>query len=271
MFILKPRYDFKVPVQAESITCDIFFEKSLEELKTLLVWEGNKRRKLDELFKVECDNEHVDDEVLKISGDVSKVKKLGCGMTCGKMVIEGNTGSHLGENMRGGSIIVHGDVGSWLGSSMRGGRIEVMGKAGDYVAAPYRGSTAGMKSGEVIIHGDVGNEAGCFMRGGLIRIEGNASQFLGIHMRNGTILALGNSDGRVGAEMLDGKIIVCGYVPEVLPTFTIEDVRPSVKIDSEKINGPFYRFVGDLADNGDGKLYISKPSNPHLSFYEEYL
>jgi len=272
MFTLKPRYDFKVPVEAECITGDSFSGKQLEEIRSLPVWEGNKRRRLDELFEVECDNEHNGDEPnIKITGDLSKVRRIGYGMTCGKMMIEGNTGSHLGGEMSGGSIIVYGDVGSWLGASMKGGRIEVTGSAGDYVAAPYRGSTEGMKDGEIIIHKDAGNEAGCFMRGGFIRIEGNASQFLGVHMRDGTILVRGNSESRIGAEMLDGKIIVCGYVPEVLPTFTIEEVRPNVKTDGEKINGPFYRFVGDLAENGEGKLYISKPSNPHLGGYEAYL
>lgn len=272
MFILKPKYSFKVPVQAQCITCDVFSEKSLDETNSLLVWEGNRRRKLDELFEVEHNSEHGNDEAsIEISGDLSKVRRMGSGMTSGRIVIKGNTGSHLGENMKGGSIVVQGDVGSWLGSSMKGGRIEIMGNAGDYVAAPYRGSTEGMRGGEIIIHGDAGNEAGCFMRGGFIRIEGNVSQFLGIHMSDGAILVQGNSEGRIGAEMVNGKIIVCGFVPGVLPTFTIDDLRPRVKANAERIDGPFYRFVGDLAENGEGKLYISKPTNPHLSFYEEYL
>jgi len=274
MFILRPRYLFKVPVEAECITCDIFSGKSLDETKSLPMWEGNKRRKLNELFELEyrdTDNQGSNEAVIKISGDVSKVRRIGSGLTSGRIVIEGNSGSHLGENMRGGSITVCGNAGSWLGSSMKGGKIEVAGNAGDYLAAPYRGSTEGMRGGEVIIHGDAGNETGCFMRGGFLRIEGNVSQFLGIHMRDGTILVLGNCDGRIGAEMVNGRVIVCGHVPDILPTFTIEDVRPSVKIDSDRINGPFYRFVGDLAENGDGKLYISKLRNPHLSFYEEYL
>jgi len=272
VFILKPKRNFRIPIETECITCDVFSEKSLEQIKPLLIWEGNKQRKLDELFEVEHINKTEDDEILiKISGDLSKVKKIGHEMTCGKIIIEGNAGSHLGENMRGGSIIVRGDAGSWLGSSIKGGRIEIMGNAGDYVASPYRGSSEGMRGGEIIIHGNAGNEAGNFMRGGFMRIEGNVSQFLGIHMRDGTILVDGNSDRRVGAEMVNGRIIVRGYVPEILPTFTIEDIRPSVKIDSEKIEAQFYRFIGDLTENGEGKLYISKISNPHLSFYEEHL
>jgi len=271
MFILKLERDLRVPVEAECISCDVFSGKTLEETESLQIWEGNKRRRLDELFSLEDDGDKKEEFTIKVFGDLSKVRRMGSAMTQGKLIIEGDAGMHLGQNMRGGSIVVHGDAGSWPGSAMRNGRIEIMGNAGDYVASPYRGSTDGMKGGEIIIHGNAGNEAGNFMRGGLIRIEGDASQFLGMHMRDGTVLLLGNSDTRVGAEMVNGKIIVCGYVPEILPTFTIEDIRPSVKIDGEKINGPFYRFTGDLTEDGEGKLYISKPKNPHLSLYEEFL
>jgi formylmethanofuran dehydrogenase subunit C len=273
MFTLKPRREFKVPVEAECITCDVLSEKSQEEIRSLPVWEGNKRRELGKLFEIKSTRGPNENETeIRLVGDFSKVRKIGYRMTDGKMVIRGNVSSYLGEEMKGGSIVVHGDAGSWLGSAMKGGRIEIMGKAGDYVAAPYRGSVEGMKDGEIVIHGDVGNEAGNYIRGGLIRIEGNVSQFLGIHMRDGTIVALGNSKGRVGAEMVGGRIIVCGYVPEILPTFTIDALRPSVKVTGkERVKGPFYRFLGDLADNGEGRLFISKHSNPHLSFYEELL
>jgi hypothetical protein len=44
-----------------------------------------------------------------------------------------------------------------------------------------------------------------------------------------------------------------------------------VKVDGEKIEGPFYRFTGDLADNGKGKLFVSKAKNPYLSIYDKYL
>jgi formylmethanofuran dehydrogenase subunit C len=273
MFTLKPRREFKVPVEAECITCDVFSEKSQEEIRSLPVWEGNKRRGLGKLFEIKSTRGSNENETeIRLVGDFSKVRKIGYRMTDGKMVIRGNVSSYLGEEMKGGSIVVHGDAGSWLGSAMKGGRVEIMGNAGDYVAAPYRGSVDGMKEGEIVIHGDAGNEAGNYMRGGLIRIEGNVSQFLGIHMRHGTILALGNSKGRVGAQMASGRIIVGGHVPEILPTFTIDALRGSVRVTGkERVKGPFYRFLGDLADNGEGRLFISRPSNPHLSFYEELL
>lgn len=128
-----------------------------------------------------------------------------------------------------------------------------------------------MGGGTIIIHGDAGNEVGCFMRKGLIKIYGNIGQFAGIHMKNGTILIKGNSQGRVGAGMLGGKIIVCGHVPSILPTFTIDDIKSSVKINGEKIEGPFYRFLGDLAEDGNGKLFISQRQNTHLKPYERLL
>jgi len=71
--------------------------------------------------------------------------------------------------------------------------------------------------------------------------------------------------------MINGKIVVCGYILYILPTFTIDEIRQKVKVNGEKVEGPFYRFIGDLADEGKGKLFVSKNRNPHLSSYEEYL
>ena len=70
-----------------------------------------------------------------------------------------------------------------------------------------------------------------------------------------------------------GKIVVSGFLEEVMPTFTVDDIKPKVKIDDkEKATGPFYVFSGDLAEHGKGKLYVSKAANPHLgAIYDKYL
>ena len=128
-----------------------------------------------------------------------------------------------------------------------------------------------MKDGKVIIHGNAGHEVGCYMNGGLIKIEGNVGIFAGIHMIGGTIFVNGDSAGRAGAQMTNGKIVIAGYSEDVMPTFTIEDIKAKVKVDGEKIEGPFYRFTGDLAEKGKGKLYVSKEKNPYLNFYEKFL
>ncbi len=267
-----PKQAFKVPIDAERVTPDSFAGKSINEICSLQVWEGNRKRILGELFEIETETSTEPEKVsIQIFGDVSRVRRIGAGMSMGEIIVRGDVGLHLGEGMKGGAITVNGDAGSWAGSMMSGGTLKINGNVGDYVGAPYRGSTRGMRGGTIIVRGNAGNEVGCFMRKGLIKIYGNVGQFAGIHMRNGTIFVQGNSEGRAGAEMLGGKIIICGSIPSILPSFTIDDVRPSVKVDGEKVAGPFYRFIGDLADGGNGKLFVSQHRNPHLKIYEKYL
>jgi formylmethanofuran dehydrogenase subunit C len=271
MITLTPKRAFRIPIEAACISPNGFTEKSLAEIATLPVWEGNRKRVLNELFKIQQKSDTSENPTIRISGDVGKIRRIGAGMSSGKIILEGNAGMHLGEEMRGGTIRVTGDADSWAGCMMRKGTIEIKGNAGNYIGAAYRGSTSGMRGGTIIIHGNAGNEAGCFMKGGLIKIHGTVGQFAGTHMRKGTIFIGGNSEGRVGAEMLGGKIVLCGRIPSVLPSFTIDSINSDVKIDGEKVEGPFYKFLGDLAENGNGKLYISQKQNTHLKAYERFL
>ncbi|MEM2352323.1 MAG: formylmethanofuran dehydrogenase subunit C [Thermoproteota archaeon] len=269
---MTPKYEFKVPVYAYCISPDVLDGKSLEEILKLRILEGNRNRLLGDLFNVSLKGKNEEAEpIINLSGILIKVRGIGTNMTKGKIVIDGDIGMHLGEEMRGGEIIVNGYADSWAGGAMRGGRIEIKGSAGDCIGAPYRGSKEGMRGGTIVIHGDAGREVGCLMGGGLIRIYGSVKHFVGINMIDGTIVVHGDCSGKAGGAMRGGRIIICGYIPSVLPTFTIEDIRPSVNIDGEKISGPFYRFVGDIADDGEGRLFVSKDKNPHLSFYEKYL
>ncbi len=272
MIKLIPKQPFQVPIQAECITPNNFAGRSVSEISALEIHEGNRKRSLGDLFKIETQGEDsAEKTTIIIRGDLSKVRRIGAKMFMGKISVEGNVGMHLGEEMEGGMITVSGNADSWCGCMMKKGTIEVKGDAGDYIGSAYRGSTQGMNGGTIIVHGNVGNETGYFMRKGLIKIYGNSGQFPGIHMRNGTIFIQGNSEGREGAQMLGGKIIVCGKVPSVLPTFTIDSIKKKVKTDVEEFTGPFYLFSGDLSEGGNGKLYISKTQNPQLSFYEKYL
>jgi len=269
---LFPRYSFNVPVDAGNITPDLFAKKSIDRIKTLHLWEGNRKRVLNDLFKVDYEEDTPSENLtIRLVGDVSKLKKIGAKMSSGRVVVEGNAGMRLGEEMRGGSITVTGNADSWTGMMMKGGRIEIMGNAGDYVGTAYRGSTEGMKGGTIIIQGNAGSEVGCFMRNGLIKAHGNIGSLAGIHMRDGAILVGGNSDGRLGAEMLGGRIIVLGHVPSILPTFSVDSVRKSVRVGDETILSPFYMFTGDGVESGEGRLYVSQAKNPHLQVYEKFL
>ncbi len=244
----------------------------MEEVLKLKVWEGNRSKPLGDLFNVKCEREDEgDDLTINLIGNFSKIRNVGANMTKGRITVKGNIGMHLGVGMKGGEIIVSGDADSWTGGSMKGGKIEIKGSVGDYVGAPYRGSTEGMRGGLIIVHGNAGREVGCSMRGGLIKIYGSVRHFVGVNMVDGTIFIQGDCAGKAGAGMLGGKIVICGYIPSILPTFTIDSLRSKVSVNGEKIPGPFYRFIGDIADNGKGKLFISKARNQHLKFYEKYL
>ena len=263
---------FKVPVEAQTISPDAFSGKTLGEITKLQAWEGNKQRTLGELFQIDGESAAKPEELnIHIRGEIDKVRRVGFGMSAGEITIFRNAGAHLGEEMKGGKITVGGNAGSWLGAMMKDGTIEVKGNAGDYVGAAYRGSVKGMRGGTIIIHGNAGNELGHFMRKGLIKVHGSTAQFAGLHMKNGAIYIMGNSKGRIGAEMTGGKIIVDGTLNEVLPTFLIDSIKPKVKVDGNEVAGPFYMFVGDSVGEGEGKLYVSKPANPHLKFYERFI
>jgi formylmethanofuran dehydrogenase subunit C len=129
-----------------------------------------------------------------------------------------------------------------------------------------------MRGGKIVVDGNVGSDSGCYVQGGLIKIKGNAGAFLGYHMSDGTIHLEKNAGPRLGANMVGGKIVVGGVVEDMMPTFTIDSSKPKVKIDdTESAQGPFYVFLGDLAENGSGKLFVSKANNPNLKVLEKYL
>lgn len=271
MITLTVQKKLEFPVMAECITPEVFQGKRVEEIGALSIWEGNKQKKLGDIFKIEQAPE--ENPSIIINGDAAELRRIGSGMKTGEIIINGNIGMHLAEKMCGGKITVNGNAGQWAGSSMKGGLIEIHGNGGDYLASPYRGSDSGMKGGKIIVDGNVGSDSACYMKGGVIKIRGDAGPFLGFRMHDGAIHVEKKCETRVGANMSGGKIIISGSLEEPMPTFSIDSVKAKVKLDdTESITGPFYVFIGDLAENSaSGKLFVSKTSNPHLSFYEKFL
>ena len=270
--ILTVKKTLSVPVECSEISPNSLAGKTLEQIRAMKVWEGNRSTRLEEIFYVKEQGGNASEGLtVRIVGDASGIRKIGHRMAEGSMVIEGNAGMYLGEEMSAGSITLSGNAGAWLGSKMKGGTIEVNGNAGDFVGSSYRGSRKGMKGGTIIIHGDAGTEIGCWMRNGTIRIKGGTGMFPGMHMSNGTIYIEKDCSGRAGAQMTGGRIVIGGHVPAILPSFNIEEVRERVKVGEEKITGPFYVFTGDLNEDGNGKLFINITKNSHLKWCEEYL
>jgi formylmethanofuran dehydrogenase subunit C len=270
VIVLIPKRKFEVPVQAACISPDVFKGKDTSEIANFPVTEGNRNLKLGDLFEIQEDN--LETPYITINGDVSKVKRIGQAMKAGEILVNGDCGMHTGEKMTGGKITINGNLGGWSGSDMKGGLIEVHGDAGDYLASPYRGTNTGMKGGLITVDGKVGSDVGCYLHGGTLKIKGGAGRFLGYHMSDGAILVDQQVDMRPGACMTGGKIVITGTIPEVMPTFTIDSVKPKVKVDdTTNVAGPFYVFLGDLAEHGTGKIFVSKMNNPQLKTYEKYL
>lgn len=274
-FILKPVKEFSVPVEAEKIKPDVFAEKSLEELKSLTMYEGNRKCRLEELFHIEEEELEGDNVEIVLEGDFRKVWRIGEGMNFGEIVINGNCGHFTGYRMKGGKITIKGNAGSWLGGEMKGGTIEVFGDAGDHVGAVLRGlkKSKGMKGGIIVIHGNAGAEVGAKMSKGFIAVDGNCGVLPGLYMSGGTILIRGDCQGKAGARMSGGKIIICGNAGGVLPTFYIDSIVPKVKEKKEKIEGPFYLFLGDVLEDIRcmGRLFVNVDKNPELAKVKELL
>ena len=264
--------ELHLPVEACEISPNKFREKTIGEIESIKMWEGNRQVALADIFRVsENSGEIGDDVTIRVVGNVAKIRKIGYRTSFSSIVVDGNAGMYVGEEMSGGSILVTGDADSWLGTKMEGGNIEIKGNAGDYVGAGYRGTTLGMKGGTILIHGNAGQEVGCWMTDGTIKIKGNTGLMPGVHMRNGTIWIEGDCEGRAGGQMRGGKVIICGKTPLVLPSFAFEEIREKVKIGEESIQGPFYVFSGDMNENGKGRLFVNAPNNPQLKWCEKYV
>ena len=269
---ITPRSVLTVPVEVEILSPDFLQNKTISEIESLPTMEGNRRRELRSLFEVEAGSHGDTDEVtLILKGDFSKVKRIGKAMEKDSVLVQGNAGMYLGEDMKGGSIKVEGNSLSWAGTRMKGGVIDIRGDAGDFLGASYRGSTVGMNGGLIKVRSNAGNEIGCWMRDGTIIVKGNVGLFPGMHMKKGTILVEGNSDGRAGASMTGGRIVCLGNIGSILPSFLFDDVRKDVKVEDQRIQGPFYVFSGDATGRGEGRLYALIQNNSHLKEYERFV
>ncbi len=216
---LETDYADPVPLEVEGILPENLLGKSLDEIKQMLIFHGNRRMPLGDFFRVSGDPA---DECLVWEGNLSRVHWIGAGMTRGTIDVASSTGRHVGSRMRGGSLDVRGDASDWVGGEMLGGLIHVRGNAGHLVGSAYRGSARGMTGGTILIDGQAGNEIGHAMRRGLIAIGGDVGDLVGMNMLAGSIFVFGNGGIRHGAGMRRGTIGLLGnesYSP--LPTFRL--------------------------------------------------
>jgi len=270
--VLKLVSDVRFPVDGASISPDVFAGKSVEMIKRLSILVGNREKRLSDIFQVSGEvADSVSDQGIVLAGNVGSFRGIGKGMSGGVIASDGDAGFNIGEEMSGGKITMKGSVGRGAGTSMKGGLIEVHGNAGDQIGGSYRGTGKGMSGGSIVVHGNAGYELGSCMQGGFICVAGKVGQFAGVRMRGGEILIEGSSEGRLGADMFGGKVVVLGRVPDILPSFTFEEVRNRATAGDKAFKGNFYLFRGDLNEGGSGRLFVSADANVHLKYYEKFV
>ena len=253
-----------IPVEADSICPDRFVGLGPTEIAALPVYYGRRKVTLGDLFEVEgagADN-------VTVSGDLKAVKKIGQGMSMGRLTVAGDVGPHLGASMTGGEIVVQGNAGDWVGAHMSGGRIVVQGDVGHFAGAAYSGEPRGVRGGTIIVGGNAGREVGARMRRGLIVVLGDTGEFAGAGMLAGSVF------GRPGAGMKRGTIVSFGEAPELLPSFRyacsywpvflrcyLQSLEASGLIESPGLpDGEFRRYVGDMNSGGRGEVLVRDQS-----------
>jgi len=264
---LTPKGEIGIMVEAEVITPDTFAGKSASEIGDLLVWQGPKELPLSNFFDVKGDGGKTPEETsIVVGGDVSRVKRIGNGMTAGKITINGSAGMHVGSEMTGGEITVNGDVNSWAGMEMKGGLLHITGNAKDHAGCAYRGSWHGMTGGRLVIGGDADSQVGGGMSGGEIEVLGSVQNFCGIRQNGGLIVIRGDAVRGVGAEMNGGTIVVGGSITNFLAGFEQVGRESDLLLDGVTCPGEFLKFSGDNAIIAwtKGTLYASKNANEGL-------
>jgi formylmethanofuran dehydrogenase subunit C len=196
-----------------------------------------------------CEVTGTPDGTIRFTGDLSRVTRLGSGLTEGAVVVDGGVGDEVGLGMAGGSIEVRGDAGARPGG-----------------AAPE--ARRGMTGGELVVHGSAGESAGALMRRGLLAIGRHVGHHAGAGMIAGTLVAFGDVGEAAGLWSKRGSIVAlagvtipatyryaCTYQPIHLRlTLTRLRSRYSLPVGEHHLSGYYRRYSGDLADLGKGEI-----------------
>ena len=257
-------------VGADGLTADRLASLSSAEISAIELWHGRRRVRVGDLFDIH--GERSSD--IRIVGDVRRLNGIGSGMAAGKIVVDGDAGSHVGAGMSGGEIEVLGSAGDDVGLGMAGGSIVIDGQAGDRVAAALPGAARGMMGGEVIVAGSVGAEAGARMRRGLLFIGGSTGERVGRDMIAGTIIVRGRSGREPGIGSKRGTLVAIGGV-DVPPTYryactyrpqhvrlALVHIRRQYHFDvtRELSSDRYRRFCGDVSTIGKGEILEWMPT-----------
>lgn len=208
-----------------------------------------------------------DAQLIRLEGGCDRLDRVGCAMTDGEMVVEGDVGAQAGRLMSGGRLTISGSAGPWAASGLRGGTITIGGGASERLGGPLAGETAGMRGGMVVVRGNAGERAGDRLRRGTIVIEGEAGAYAGSRMIAGTLVVRRKAGPFPGYLMSRGTILLGAEVEAFSPTFVdcgVHDLvamrlmaaflRGSNPRAAALLRKPLRRLAGDMAVLGKGEI-----------------
>lgn len=249
-----------ISLEFDNILPELLFDKSVNEIRETVIYRGNKEEHLSQYFDVKIDGTCVDADncTIVIEGDLSRVKRIGFAMTCGKIIADSDVDFHVGACMSGGQIIVNGDAESYAGREMTGGLLEIMGSVKEFCGSSYAGEWRGMSGGQIIVHKNAGKQLADYMMGGNIHIKGDCDILAGVHMSGGIIQIDGNVTQWLGGQMKKGMIILNGKIDKMLPGFVLEESVYHPFINGKYFIGKYKLYSGDKTVNGRGKIWIKE-------------
>jgi formylmethanofuran dehydrogenase subunit C len=224
---------------------------------------GNSRFPLKDYFDVDVEGsaESASDVKIILNGDLTRVKYIGTKMSTGEIVANSSVDLHCGSEMSGGEIIVNGDAESYAGREMTGGILTIKGNTREFCGASYIGDWRGMTGGTIMIHGSAGKQLGECLTGGEIYVKGNCDILAGIHMTKGFIQIDGDVTRWPGGQMQGGNIVINGKLGRLLEGFIDPEIVTNPEVFGKQITGKYIKYIGDIARNGKGNLYLDADKN----------
>ncbi len=232
-----------------------------------MVWHGNERIALGDLFDVEARAR--DEPRIVFAGDLRRFDRIGWQLDGGTVEIEGNAGDYVGAQMRAGFIRVAGSAGLFAACEQAGGELDIKGNVGDFAAAALPGSMDGKRGGTFIVRGNCGERFGDRMRRGTAIVFGNAGDYLASRLVAGTVVIGGDVGAQPAFGMRRGSLVLLQARPTLGATFV--ETRHDFTVfwtllarDLARFGGalarlnrhPPQRYAGDIAADGKGEVLL---------------
>lgn len=252
-----------IALEFEELIPDFIYGWELEDFEKYQVPVGNKRFPLTDYYDITVEGEAESPSDVKIimNGDSSRVKYVGSKMSAGEIVINGPVDLQCGAEMAGGKITVNGSAESYAGREMAGGELIINGDVREFCGSAYIGDWRGMKGGKITVNGNAGKQLGECLTGGEIHVTGDCDILAGIHMTKGFIQIDGDVTRWPGGQMKNGDILINGKLGRLLEGFEEEGVVANPEIAGKSFNGKYIKYVGDIAINGKGRLWLDAEKN----------